>query len=161
VKTNLWLYKLQNGAQLVLVHIILNFEPFVSNIIHLLVTKTDYFGSVRCRVLMKKPTIFITLSTNAHHPILASGCVFSPPSDIKISVRFVLIQSVPLIFSHGGDSCRRNCVSAYTKPASAGNFRVRFSCVVQLALFHGRFSKCGTRAYKQTWELLQIFFYVS
>lgn len=91
-----------------------------------MLTKTDYFGSVWCRVLMKKPAIFITLPTNAHHPIPASDCEFSPPSNVKISVRFVLIQSVPLIFSLGGDSCRRNCFSAYTKPASAGNLESVF-----------------------------------
>lgn len=126
VKTKLWLYKVQNWVHLVLKHIVLNFEYFVSHIIHLMVTKTDYFGSVCCGVLMKKPAIFITVSTNAHHPILAWDCEFSSPSDIKIPARFVLIQSVPLIFSLGADSCRRNCVSAFSKPASSGNLESVF-----------------------------------
>lgn len=68
VKTKLWLYKLQNGVQLVLEHFILNFEHVVSHIIHLMLTKTDYFGSVWCRVLMKKPAILYYLINKCSPP---------------------------------------------------------------------------------------------
>lgn len=107
---------------------------------------------------MKKPAIFITLSTNAHHPILASDCEFSPPSDIKFSVRFV-IQSVPLIFSLGGDSCRRNCVSAYTKPASTGNLESVFPVQFYLLYFMEDSRSEELELINKPGKFLQIFFY--